>query len=183
MEVFLLFALYSFFGCVLEDGYGYARTGRYVSKRTLINLPLCPVYGIAGVTLAAVNSTTNPAVLFLNGFFAVSAVELAFYLISQRVYGIKWWDYSGLKFNFMGGISLYYSAMWGLLNIVFALWVHPFFSAWVTGMPHAAKLITGMFAIVYILSDVRETHAELMKYKHGEKSLVTERFLYIKNDN
>ncbi len=183
MEVFLLFTIYSFFGCVMEDAYAYALSGRYVSKRTLLNLPLCPVYGIAAVMLAAVNTMANPIILFLNGFFIVSAVELAFYLISERIYGIKWWDYSGLKINFMGGISLFYSTMWGFLNIGFALWVHPYFAAWVRGLPHTAKLITGLFAAVYVLGDVRETHAELMKHKRGGKSLVTERFLYIKDNN
>ena len=37
MEVFLLFMLYSFFGCVLEEGYHFLLNGRYMSKRMLLN--------------------------------------------------------------------------------------------------------------------------------------------------
>ena len=183
MEVFLLFMLYSFFGCVLEEGYHFLLNGRYMSKRMLLNLPLCPVYGIAALVLAAVNRTANPILLFFNGFFAISAVELAYYLISQRIYGIKWWDYSELKLNSMGGISLFYSVMWGVLNILFALWIHPFFWGWIKDLPREAGLVTGLFAAVYFLADLRDTHEELMKHKRGEKNLIDKRFLYIKPNN
>lgn len=183
MEDFLLFLVYSLFGCVLEDAYNFMHTGEYVSKRTLLTLPLCPVYGLAGIMLAAVNRTENPMGLFMNGVCAVSALELAYYLISLRVYGIKWWDYSAHKFNLYGGICPYYSVMWGLINIPFALWIHPSVSVWVSGLTQNTRLIAGAFAGVYVLADMKRTHAELLKYKNGEKNLITERFLYIKSNN
>lgn len=183
MEVFLLFVIYSFFGCVLEDAYNFALTGRYMSKRMLLTLPVCPVYGLAGIMLAALNRSSDPAVLFANGFLTVGALELAYYLTSVKLYGVKWWDYSEHKFNIMGGVCLKYSVLWGLINIVFALWVHPFFAAWVNGLPPMTKMLAGTFLFVYMLADVRETRAELIKYKNGEKNRVTERFLYIKTNN
>lgn len=183
MEVFLLFMLYSFFGCVLEDVYHLVISGRYVSKRTMLSLPLCPVYGAAAIVLAAVNNTDNPILLFVNGFFAVSAVELMFYLISERIYGIKWWDYSNLRINLFGGISLAYSVMWGMINIVFALFVHPACSVWIKTLPNTAKLFGGVFSAVYFWSDLKETHRELLKYKIGAENRINEKFRYIKNNN
>lgn len=184
MEVFLLFVLYSFFGCVLENAYYYALHGKYISKRTLINLPLCPVYGIATLALWAVNGKTeNPLLLFANGFFTVSAVELAFYLISQKVYAVKWWDYSGQRVNFMGGISLFYSILWGLLNILFARLLHPVCYGWIAALPRNAKLLCGLFLAVYIISDLKATHRELVKRKNGEDNCISEKFLYLKHNN
>lgn len=183
MEVFLLFLLYSFFGCVLEDIYNYILHGGYVSKRTMLGLPLCPVYGMAALTLSAVNASDNPAILFANGFFAVSAVELAFYLISDRVYGIKWWDYSGRKFNIFGGICLMYSLMWGVVNIFFALFVRPVCEMWVHGMSTDKKIILATFGAVYFFADLRKTHIELKRYKNGEKTVIFDKFKYIKRKN
>ncbi|MDD6213895.1 MAG: putative ABC transporter permease [Firmicutes bacterium] len=185
MELFLLFVLYSFFGCVLENIYYYIHHGQYVSKRTLLNLPLCPVYGFAALTLAAADKGIehNPFMLFVTGFLAVSAVELAFYLVCERAYGIKWWDYSGMRINLMGGVSLYYSVMWGMLNIVFAILVHPYCGAAVHMLSHTAKMYLSLFVGVYLLADLRQTHSELIKYKNGEKSLVAKKFLYLLNNN
>lgn len=183
MEVFLLFILYSFFGCVMEDVYHFVLNGQYISKRTMLNLPLCPVYGIAAIVLSVVNNTKNPMLLFVNGFFAVSAVELMFYLVSKRIYGIKWWDYSNHRINLFGGISLKYSVLWGTINIVFALVVHPACKMWINSLPNMSKLLLGVFAAVYFRSDLKTTHRELLKYKMGAENLAVEKFRYIKNNN
>ena len=184
MEVFLMFVLYSFLGCVLEDVYYYALHRKYVSKRTLLNLPLCPVYGISALVLFLVNKDTqNPVLLFCNGFLAVSAVELTFYLVSKRIYNVEWWDYSKHKINFMGGVSLFYSVMWGFLNIVFAKIVHPAVSLWIGGISETSQLFVGLFIAVYLIADFKETHNELLKHKKGEKSSIFEKFSYLKSNN
>lgn len=184
MEVFLLFVLYSFFGCVLENAYYFILHREYISKRTLINLPLCPVYGIAALVLWAVNGETrNFVMLFLNGFFSVSAVELCAYLISVRTYNIKWWDYSGMKLNFMGGISFFYSFLWGVLNIVFAKVVHPVCRDWIFSLPRETKLLAGLFLAVFITADFKETHRQLVRRKKGENNIIDEKFLYLDRNN
>lgn len=184
MEVFLLFVLYSFFGCVLENAYHFILYREYISKRTLINLPLCPVYGIAALVLWVVNGETQSmAVLFANGFFAVSAVELCAYLVSVRAYNIKLWDYSEMKLNFMGGISLFYSVLWGMLNIVFAKVVHPASSDWIFSLPRETKLLAGLFLAVFITADFKETHRQLVRRKKGENNVIDEKFLYLEHDN
>lgn len=184
MEVFLLFALYSFFGCVLEDAYFLLLHRRYVSKRTLLNLPLCPVYGVAAIVLMSVNGDTqNPIILFINGFLTVSAVELSFFLVSEKMYNIRWWDYSGYKLNFMGGICIFYSVIWGVLNIIFAKALHPAVNRWISGFSDAEGLLWGLFLAIYIFADFKETHKELVKHKNGEVNRIFEKFVYLKRNN
>ena len=184
METFLLFVIYSFFGCVLEDGYHLLINGKYMSKRTLINLPLCPVYGISCILLSALNRPHDSVILlFCTGFVAVSSVELAFYLMSQKLYGVRMWDYSGLKYQFMGGISLKYSIMWGILNIVFARVADPVFRNGVAAIGYNVKPLLCAFVAVYLCADVKQTHIELKKFKNGEESLVSTKLKYIKLNN
>lgn len=180
MEAFLLFLIYSLFGCGLEELYNFLLSGEYMSKRTLLKLSLCPVYGIAGLVLLGVNLTENPILLFFNGFFAVSAVELAFFLLSERIYGIRWWDYSAYKFNLFGGICFFYSVIWGVLNIFLALILNPFLVSAVYSVEPGVKLLLGIFSGVYLAADIRDTHRELMKRKRGEKNTISRYFLYIK---
>lgn len=184
MEFFLLFIVYSFFGCVAENIYYFILHGKYTSKQMLLNLPLCPVYGIACLLLDAVSNKNDGLILlFCSGFLTVSATELAFYLISERIYGIKWWDYSKMKIHLMGGVSLFYSVMWGFCNIVFSKFINPYFSTWIYSLPHTVKLFAGLFLAVYFFADLKETHIELKKCQRGEKSLIPEKFKYITLNN
>ncbi len=184
MEAFLLFMLYSFFGCVLEDAYYFALHRRYMSKRMLINLPLCPVYGISCLLLEMANRSGDSAVLlFCTGFVVVSAAELVFYLVSQRAYGVRMWDYSGLRFQFMGGISLVYSVMWGVCNIFFARVLDPMCRRWITSLPHIGKLLAAAFLAAYLYADLKQTHLELKKLSKGEESLIPTKLKYIKSNN
>ena len=47
----------------------------------------------------------------------ITTVEFITGVIVNRLLGLNVWDYSGLKFNFMGQISLFYSILWFLLCI------------------------------------------------------------------
>ncbi len=184
MEIFLLFVLYSFFGCILEEVYYFVLHREYMSKRMLINLPLCPVYGIACLLLGTANrQDDSAAMLFCTGFLVVSATELAFYLVSRRVYGVRLWDYSGLRFQLMGGISLVYSVMWGFCNIFFAKVLDPMCRVWVGALPQSAKLLLTAFLAAYLYADLKQTHIELKKFSSGEKSLISDKLKYIKLNN
>ena len=48
----------------------------------------------------------------------ISAAELAIGYVVNLKLGWEVWDYSALKFNFMGQVSLFYSFLWYLLSIV-----------------------------------------------------------------
>lgn len=54
----------------------------------------------------------------LIGAAGISAAELAIGYVVNLKLGWGVWDYSALKFNFMGQISLLYSFLWYLLAIV-----------------------------------------------------------------
>ncbi len=50
---------------------------------------------------------------------SVTAVELIFGFLFNIVLNKEIWDYSNQPFNFMGQICLLYSALWGVLGLVF----------------------------------------------------------------
>ena len=59
----------------------------------------------------------NILVRCLIGAAVISAAELAIGYVVNLKLGWEVWDYSTLKFNFMGQISLFYSFLWYLLAI------------------------------------------------------------------
>ena len=48
----------------------------------------------------------------------ISAIEFAIGWVVNLKLGWEVWDYSALRFNFMGQVSLFYSFLWFLLSIV-----------------------------------------------------------------
>lgn len=47
----------------------------------------------------------------------ITTLELVFGLVFNILLGMNIWDYSNLKFNFMGQISLRYSILWFFLSL------------------------------------------------------------------
>lgn len=65
----------------------------------------------------------------LVGMVAITAVEFAVGIVVNKVFQLQVWDYSALKYNVMGQISLLYSVFWFLLGIPLAYlvpWIHRF---------------------------------------------------------
>lgn len=51
------------------------------------------------------------------GSVIITAIELIFGLIFNIILKKQIWNYSNLKFNFLGQISILFSTLWGLLSI------------------------------------------------------------------
>lgn len=51
------------------------------------------------------------------GALSITAIELAVGLVVNVIFRINVWDYSSLRFNFMGQISLLFSMIWCILSI------------------------------------------------------------------
>ena len=112
------FILYSFFGFLLEVAYARATGGRG-DRKSLLVLPLCPVYGVGACLILLLPRTViqNPFTLFLLGGLAATAAEYGMAILYERGLGVSFWDYTGLP----GSISL----AWGALALPLIYFVHP----------------------------------------------------------
>ncbi len=50
------------------------------------------------------------------GSLAITSVELAFGVVFNMMLQKNVWDYSGIKYNFLGQICLLYTVLWGFLT-------------------------------------------------------------------
>ena len=112
------FILYSFFGFLLEVAYARATGGRG-DRKSLLVLPLCPVYGVGACLILLLPRTViqNPFTLFLLGGLAATAAEYGMAILYERGLGVSFWDYTGLPGNLRGRVCLPFSLSWGLLTV------------------------------------------------------------------
>lgn len=142
------FMIYSFIGWCAEVIFATWKSGEF-SNRGFLNGPLCPIYGIGVVIILGSLSPFKDQVLklFVLSTILVSALEYVVGLVLEKLFHHKWWDYSEMKFNINGYISLRFSLMWGIGCVIIVRYIHPFIENLVEKIP----LIVGYPAVAILL--------------------------------
>ena len=141
-EIALLFFIYSFLGWCVEVAFVAVTAGK-VTNRGFLNGPVCPIYGcgMIGVLLALLPVEKNVWLLFLGGMVICSAVELFGGWILDKIFHMRWWDYSDKKFNIGGYVCLAFSFMWGMAVVFAVKFVHHPIMAVVKRIPFQIQII------------------------------------------
>ena len=123
---FWYFICYSFLGCCLEKLFArLTRSPRRVRKCFLL-LPLCPVYGIAMVAVIALLDPSDSLLrLALLGGAICTGAEYLVHLFYDRVFHVRFWDYTGLPMQLGGRVCLAFSMAWGVLSALALRFVQP----------------------------------------------------------
>ncbi len=109
------FVIFSFLGWCMEVAYHTVCYGDF-SNRGFLNGPVCPIYGAGAVLviLALRPFSDNLIVLFFCAALITSALEFITGYILEKIFSMKWWDYSDVPFNIKGYICLKFSICWGV---------------------------------------------------------------------
>lgn len=151
-EIVLLFFIYSFLGWCVEVAFVAVTLGE-VSNRGFLNGPVCPIYGcgMLGVLFALLPVENHIILLFIGGVFICSVIELFGGWILDRIFHMRWWDYTENKFNIGGYVCLAFSIMWGIAVVFAVKFVHHPIMAIVEKIPRSAKIfIIIIFSVIFV---------------------------------
>ncbi|GAB6169858.1 putative ABC transporter permease [Clostridium carnis] len=130
--IFILFnfLLYSFIGWIIENLYSYIITGEF-KKDGFMKGPYKPMYGIAFTLLVIVNkySNINSSLLIVLYFIIPTLIEFISGYLLRRFFNKEYWDYSNLKYNYKGLISLRFSFYWMILSFIGIIFIQPIINA------------------------------------------------------
>ena len=121
----LFFYIYCFFGWIIESTYVSVCTGNWVN-RGFMRGPVIPIYGTGAIIIlfAVIPFRTSPILVFIIGTIAASVLEFVTGFVMERIYKVRYWDYSDKPFNLCGYICLFNSLCWGVLSILLIYLVH-----------------------------------------------------------
>ncbi len=124
---FLLLLLYSFIGWCGEMVYCSLGQRKLCEKRGFLNGPLCPIYGHGALLVlwALHGGCKNPLFTFLLGALLTSAVEYVTSFVMEKLFHMRWWDYSKHRFNLNGRVCLLNSTLFGLACVFLCHVAHP----------------------------------------------------------
>ena len=153
--IFLLFIAYSTLGWCCEMVYCSVPKGHICEKRGFLNGFLCPIYGHGAllVLYALHGGFQNPFLTFFFGAIVTSILEYFTSWLMEKLFHMRWWDYSHYKFQINGRVCLLNSTCFGLACVLLCHLVQPWLWARVTGLGAAVSVPLASFIFGIYLMD------------------------------
>ncbi|MCF2619998.1 putative ABC transporter permease [Oscillibacter valericigenes] len=157
--LFLLFIAYSTLGWCGEMLYCSIPKGKLCEKRGFLNGFLCPIYGHGAllVLYGLRGGFQNPLLTFFFGALLTSALEYFTSWLMEKLFHMRWWDYSHYKFQINGRVCLLNSTCFGLACVLLCHIVHPWLWGHILGLGDVvivplASFICGIYLTDTVLS-------------------------------
>ena len=162
----LFFFFYSFIGWIWESCYVSVRKRRWVN-RGFMHGPMLPLYGSGAlaVLVSTISVRENTALVFLLGMLAATALEYFTGAAMERLFHVRYWDYSNQKLNFHGYICISSSLCWGCFSILLVRAVHVPVEAAVLKLPPAVAEAIAFVLAVAAAVDLTQSFNEAMDLK------------------
>ncbi len=154
---FLLLMTYSIIGWCGEMVYCSICQRKLCEKRGFLNGPVCPIYGHGAlvVLLCLHGGCKNPLLTFLLGAVLTSLVEYITSFAMEKLFHMRWWDYSQYKFHLNGRVCLLNSTLFGLASVFLCHFANPPISAWLAGLlASGAAIPLSLILLAVYLTDI-----------------------------
>ena len=148
------FYLYCFFGWIFESTYVSLKQKRFVN-RGFLRLPMLPLYGSGAVMMLWVSLPFQDSLIltYISGVIGATALEYVTGYVMERLFKVRYWDYSNQPFNIHGYICLSSSIAWGFLTIFMTHLIHKPIERAVLAMPLYWDLFFVFFVTVLFVYD------------------------------
>lgn len=153
-NAFLLFMVYSFLGWIIEVIVTMLEHRKIVNRGFLVG-PICPIYGTGALLISLILAPSeNWFAIFCVAVVGGSILEYTVSVIMERLFRVRWWDYSEKPFNLNGRICLESSLLFGIAGILIVKFVTPGFLALFAALPvWLLYLIVGIL-LLWLFADI-----------------------------
>lgn len=115
----LFFYIYCFMGWVWESVY-VSVCERKLVNRGFLKGPFLPIYGSGAICILAVTIPVrgNIPLMFLAGMVSATLLEYVTGAVMEKMFRVRYWDYSDKFLNVNGYICLISSLCWGVMTVL-----------------------------------------------------------------
>lgn len=153
---FIQFIIYSFLGWIFECIH-MALTTKEVVNRGFLFGPVIPVYGVGlSLIVTFLSKFKNNFIVFLIlSILIIAVLEYLISVILEKIFKIRWWDYSDKKFNLHGRICLNTMTIFIVGATIITYLVHPLIYKILISMSvNFRSLLFGVLLILFIMDVV-----------------------------
>lgn len=151
--VWLFFAA-SVFGWMWEVVLYFFISDSYVNRGFLFG-PWLPIYGSGAVMLEMLfHKWRDRTILtFVSSMVLCTLLEYLAGWYLELTWGVKWWDYSQMRWNLQGYICLGSSLFFGIGGVLLVCVIAPLFHSFYREMPAWLRISAGLFFIICFVAD------------------------------
>ena len=179
LNLFFIFFTYSFIGWIIETIYVTLREFVMYKKFKIANRgfligPYCPIYGLSCVLAISILSKYKDdlIVLFIVGMVLTSVLEYITSYFLEKLFNIRWWDYSIYPFNLNGRICLFNSFLFGLLSIFVIKYINPSIENFVYNIPNSTRYFISVVLLIVFIIDIIVSYNTINKIKKTFKTKI-----------
>lgn len=95
--------------------------------------------------------------LFIMGAFYCTLLEYITSLLMEKIFKLRWWDYSQRKFNINGRVCLDNACLFGICSILVIKLIQPFFKRMIYLLPEVITIILAIILLFIFVIDFIES--------------------------
>ena len=152
LNVFLTFFIYSLIGYIVEVAFTTKNIKKINLSRGFLVGPYIPIYGTAAIVMSFLLTKyqTNLIVLFVMSSLICTIIEYFTSYVMEKVYKLRWWDYSNIKYNLHGRVCLKNSILFGIGGILIINTTNPLMKYALTKIPNIILMtLSTIFLIIF----------------------------------
>ena len=154
LKIFLLFWFFSILGWILEVIVCSISEKKMVNRGFLVG-PYCPIYGFGALIMLLLSSYKDSLfVCFILALVLCSFLEYLTSFFMEKIFKIRWWDYSNDAFNINGRICLRNAIAFGALGVIFTRYLNPWFLSIIDDFNYKTLLIISIIVLVITMIDI-----------------------------
>lgn len=161
-----IFFICSFIGSIVEIIWCYFTMHKLMSRSSLIYGQFSVVWGFGCVLLTILLHNMEgkrDLSIFMVGTFAGGVYEYICSLITEGLFGVRFWDYSHIPFNIDGRINLLFCFFWGIIAVIWVQNIYPFLSSKIEDIPIKYGKILTWGLVVLMVFDMAISAGALMR--------------------
>lgn len=165
--LFLLFLIYSFLGYICEIIYNTIEFKKLIINRGFFIGPYLPIYGFSSILMVFFLEKYKHDIvaLFVMSLVLCTIVEFITSYILEKIFKVRWWDYSSFPFNINGRVCLLNSILFGIAGIMIIEFLNPFLVFLLDLLPTTILYVLSAILFVIFLFDVVISIVVLTKLK------------------
>lgn len=164
LEQWLLFLyFYCFCGWIWECCYVSVRKRKWVN-RGFMHGPFLPLYGFGAITILFLTLPVRdniPLVFFL-GMIGATVIEYFTGIIMEKLFCMRYWDYTDMPLNVRGYICLPSSLLWGVFSIFLIRVIHRPVEGIILAVPETLTDVVVFVLTIIVVVDFTQSFNEAM---------------------
>lgn len=173
-KLFWVFIIGSFIGALIEILWVYFVDHKFMSRSSLLYGQFSVIWGFGCVILTLLfrkMQNRSNSIIFLIGTIVGGVYEYACSFLSEKVFGVVFWDYRHIPFNIHGRVNLMFCFFWGLISVVWVRYLYPALSHAIDMIPtHLGKTFSNAI-IIFLIFDMLLSASSLIRASQRKRNI------------